>query len=91
MGYAMNTTLPVREGCEEGACDATDPSQATAALLVRVQGEYREMPGLRLTVRQAARLFGLSPDVAAAVLDELRRTTALALSPDGAYSLNAES
>jgi len=28
-------------------------------LLQRVRGEYREMPGLRLTLPQAQRLFGL--------------------------------
>ena len=30
-------------------------------LYVRVQGEFREMPGLTLTVRQAARLFSIEP------------------------------
>ena len=29
------------------------------ALLCRVRGEYREMPGMRLTVEQAMRLWGL--------------------------------
>jgi hypothetical protein len=28
-------------------------------LYLRVQGEFREMPGLRLTLRQAARLFSI--------------------------------
>ncbi len=47
----------------------------------RVTAEYREMPGLCLTVSQAARLWGLPPDVCCAVIDELvrqgvlRRTT----------------
>ena len=27
----------------------------------RIRSEYREMPGLRLTVGQAARLFGVEP------------------------------
>jgi hypothetical protein len=60
------------------------------ALAVRVHGEYREMPGLRLTVRQAARLFSLAPDVAGAVLDELRRRSILARADDGAFSLIGE-
>ena len=47
------------------------------------------MPGLRLTVRQAARLFSVAPDVADAVLHELRRASILARSSDGAFSLNA--
>jgi DNA-binding IclR family transcriptional regulator len=32
----------------------------TDTLHVRVRGEYREMPGLRLTLAQAARLFNLN-------------------------------
>lgn len=50
-------------------------------LACRVTAEYREMPGLCLTVSQAARLWGLPPDVCRAVVDELvrqgvlRRTT----------------
>ena len=48
---------------------------AMSALAIRVQGEYREMPGLRLTVRQAAKLFSLTPDLADDVLDELRRAS----------------
>ena len=43
------------------------------------------MPGLRLTVRQAARLFSVAPDVADAVLHELRRASILARSDDGAF------
>ena len=41
------------------------------------------MPGLRLTVREAARLFSVAPDVADAVLHELRRASILACSHDG--------
>lgn len=48
------------------------------------------MPGLRLTVRQAARLFGVAPDVAVSVLDELRHASILTRSEDGAYSLMAD-
>ena len=59
-------------------------------LAIRVHGEYREMPGLRLTVRQAARLFGMAPDAADAVLHELRRTSVLACSLDGAFALIGE-
>jgi hypothetical protein len=75
MGIEMTTTLP---------------TEAIETLSVRVRGEYTEMPGLRLTVRQAARLFDMPPDIAAAVLHELRRTAFLALSNDGAYALVAE-
>ena len=56
-------------------------------LAARVRGEYGDMPGLRLTVRQAARLFGVPPDVANAVLHELRLASVLARSSDGTFSL----
>src|SRR5262249_48625705 len=59
-------------------------------LAIRVLGEYREMPGLRLTVRQAARLFSLAPDLADAVLHELRRASILACSNNGAFTLVGE-
>jgi Fic family protein len=40
-------------------------------LLVRVQGEYLEMPGLTLTEVQAQRLWGLDPSTCTMVLAEL--------------------
>jgi hypothetical protein len=58
------------------------------ALALRVRGEYEEMPGLRLTVSQAARLFGVAPDVAHAVLDDLRRASVLTCSARGTYALS---
>lgn len=59
-------------------------------LALRVRGEYREMPGLRLTVRQAARLFNLSPEVTAAVLHELRCAAILVRSDDGVFGMISE-
>ena len=35
------------------------PSEARSSDIVRVRAEYVEMPGLSLTARQAARLWGL--------------------------------
>jgi hypothetical protein len=59
-------------------------------LAVRVLGEYREMPGLRLTARQAARLFNVAPDVADAVLQELRFASILASSENEVFALISE-
>ena len=61
--------------------------ESMAALVLRVRGEFVEMPGLRLTAPQAARLFGVAPDVAHAVLDELSHTSVLTGSNSGMYSL----
>jgi hypothetical protein len=41
------------------------------ALQVRVSAEFREMPGLRLTLAQAARLFGIDEARCACVLGAL--------------------
>jgi hypothetical protein len=43
----------------------------TDTLHARVRGEYREMPGLRLTIPQAARLFNLEPAHCTRLLDAL--------------------
>src|SRR5262245_20368285 len=67
--------------------NGTGAPEVMSPLAIRVHGEYREMPGLRLTVRQAARLFSLEPDLADAVLHELRCASILACSHDGAFVL----
>jgi hypothetical protein len=80
----------MRSAGELQPSDVMTPSDSLTALSVRLNGEYREMPGLRLTVRQAARLFGIELHVAATVLDELRSSRVLTLATDGAYSLVRE-
>jgi hypothetical protein len=35
--------------------------KVTPALLAQIRGEFREMPGLTLTLRQASRLWNLAP------------------------------
>ena len=37
----------------------------------RIQAEYLEMPGMKLTLAQASRLFNLPPERCAKVLDTL--------------------
>ena len=41
------------------------------AVVERVRGEFNEMPGLRLTPKQAARLWGLDPAACEEVLERL--------------------
>ena len=38
---------------------------------LRARTEYIEMPGMKLTLAQASRLFDLAPDVCARTLDRL--------------------
>lgn len=40
-------------------------------LMYRIRAEYLEMPGLRLTARQARRLLGLDEDTCSRVLNQL--------------------
>lgn len=54
-------------------------------VLQRIQGEYLEMPGLRLTAAQAQRLWGLERDVCAALLGALVDAKFLAQTRDGAF------
>ena len=54
-------------------------------VLQRIQGEYVEMPGLRLTPAQAQRLWGLERDVCNALLSALVDAKFLAQTRDGAY------
>jgi hypothetical protein len=55
------------------------------ALLDRVRGEYLEMPGLSVTVAQAARLWAVDDATGAAVLDALVAEGFLQVSRRGSY------
>ena len=54
----------------------------------RIHGEYREMPGLRLTAAQAQRLWNLDRDQCTAVLDALIEARLLHRTDDGAFILS---
>jgi hypothetical protein len=54
-------------------------------VLQRIQGEYLEMPGLRLTAAQAQRLWGLERDVCDALLGALVDAKFLSRTRDGAF------
>jgi len=54
-------------------------------LLMRVQSEYLEMPGLKLTEAQARRLWGLDDTTCRALLATLVKRGFLKRSPNGAY------
>ena len=58
-------------------------------LALRVMSEYREMPGLLLTLSQASRLWQVECRHCEAVLAGLVREGWLCRTPDGAYVMNA--
>ena len=55
-------------------------------LVDRVRSEFLEMPGLRLTLPQAARLWGLDPPSCEAVVDALIRSAFLQRTATGAVT-----
>lgn len=59
----------------------------TGDLAERIISEYRELQGLRLTKRQAARLWALDADHCEAVLNELVACGRLSLDGKGQYVL----
>jgi DNA-binding IclR family transcriptional regulator len=55
----------------------------------RVQAEYLEMPGLRLTRAQAQRLWGLDPRTCDQLLTSLTEARFLAQTKDGSFVLSS--
>jgi hypothetical protein len=58
-----------------------------AALLRRIFREFEELPGLTMTLPQAARLFGIAPDVTLRILDRLVDARVLQHRRDGQFAL----
>jgi hypothetical protein len=55
------------------------------SLAARIRGEYREMPGLRLTFAQALRLWQVDAATCAVLLEQLVNEGFLRKTHDGAY------
>lgn len=71
------TTLP--------SAPVSESPSKIEAMLHRVQGEFLEMPGLRLTEVQARRLWGLDAATCSALLDALVAARFLFRTRDGAF------
>ena len=54
-------------------------------LVIRISAEYLEMPGLRLTLAQALRLWGLDEPTCSAALETLLESKFLSRRIDGSY------
>jgi hypothetical protein len=68
------------------APDRRDPA-AREALLQRIRTEFEELPGQRLTDRQARRLFDLPTEVCERILTALVRERTLTCGSDGRYRI----
>jgi hypothetical protein len=56
-------------------------------ILNRLRGEFREMPGMKLTLEQVQRLCGIEPPLCKLALETLVEAKFLRLGSDGAYML----
>jgi hypothetical protein len=59
-------------------------------VLQRIRGEFREMPGLKLTIAQATRLWHLDPGTSEELLNALVVDGLLRRSADGAYLVSTD-
>jgi hypothetical protein len=64
---------------------SSQPRAVAATLLRRIQSEYREMPGLKLTEAQAQRLWGIDGRTCRLVLTTLLEQRFLKQTPGGTY------
>ncbi len=68
-----------------GSPSLTPPEDGYRQLMQRVQAEYREMPGLCLTLDQACRLWALDRDTCSRVLEALVAERFVAVAGRGIY------
>ena len=87
MGVMGVTTLADVEASISNAELRT--TQSLRELLLRIEGEYREMPGLNLTVSQAGRLWGLDSSTCAFALTVLVERRVLKQTTSGTYLRSA--
>ena len=71
-----------RRRTRRGPSEGEPPRAQLTSVIV---GAYREMPGLNLTLDQAARLFGLRDNTCRVVLDDLIKDGTLRRSIEGRY------
>lgn len=85
--HVSNTAIdadPIeRRRSVRGTLHGEPPRTQLNALVI---GTYREMPGLALDVRQAARLFGLRDVTCRIILEDLVREGRLRRRQDGRYA-----
>jgi hypothetical protein len=60
------------------------------ALIERIKAEFLEMPGLRLNVAQAQRLYGVEQALCQAILNTLVDAGFLRVNTDGTYTRLSE-
>lgn len=75
--------LSIERRCSEYS---EDNARLLEHLVQRVRAEYLEMPGLRLTVQQARRFWGLEETLCDAILSHLVEVRFLRRTRDGVFA-----
>ena len=94
--WTAGTIMRAPEARRRRGTQATPPSEtarrndmrttpAVREAILRIEGEYREMPGLSLTLPQAARLWGLDQGTCERVLTNLIERRVLKRAWNGTY------
>ena len=71
--------------CQLAECRAEPPDALTSNAIERMRAEYVEMPGLSVTLLQAARLWGLSTPRSERLLSTLVDSGFLLCNREGLY------
>ena len=82
---SRNTASRVTRRSETVRADDMRTTPAIREAILRVEGEYREMPGLSLTLPQAARLSGIDRSTCELVLANLIERRVLKRALNGTY------
>ena len=75
---ARRGPIPIESGPKKVGRDAREVAEARR----RIRADYHEMPGLRVTVQQGAKLWNLPPGLCRALLEDLVTDGSLARSGD---------
>jgi hypothetical protein len=81
----MSGVETATDGTHESCTVMLFKTASEDALLRRVRGEYREMPGMRLTFDQAMRLWNIDRQACARVLNSLVASRYLEIDGFGRY------
>jgi hypothetical protein len=81
----MNRMKHLLKGQKRGGGSMIESSRGIQDVVLRIRGEFLEMPGLRLTAEQARRLWRLDETACEAVLGALVDARFLARTRDGAF------
>jgi hypothetical protein len=85
-GQSLVNQLPKSRATDPKGTFMTPETRAVSEeLCQRIQGEFLEMPGLRLTSSQACRLWGLDRDVCGQLLAQLVDVKFLTRTRDGSF------